>query len=66
MADSEYAVHVLNPGTVIKKLVKEGDTIRKNQVLYVINNTAPAARLDAANISYLRLGKLSPGTSNCG
>ena len=52
MADSEYTVYALNPGTVIKKLVKEGDKVRKNQVLYIINNTAPAARLDAANTAY--------------
>ena len=52
MADSEYTVYALNPGTVIKKLVKEGDQVKKNQVLFVINNTAPAAKLDAANISY--------------
>ncbi|MGZ3752189.1 MAG: efflux RND transporter periplasmic adaptor subunit [Mucilaginibacter sp.] len=52
MADSEYTVYALNPGTVIKKLVKEGDRVKKNQILYVINNTAPAAKLDAANISY--------------
>jgi HlyD family secretion protein len=52
MADSEYTVYALNPGTVVKKLAKEGDRVKKNQVLYVINNTAPAARLDAATISY--------------
>ena len=52
MADSEYTVFALNPGTVIKKLVKEGDRVKKGQVLYIINNTAPAAKLDAANIAY--------------
>jgi multidrug efflux pump subunit AcrA (membrane-fusion protein) len=51
-ADSEYTVYALSPGMVIKKLVKEGDAVSKNQLLYVINNTAPAAKLDAANISY--------------
>jgi HlyD family secretion protein len=52
MADSEYTVFALNPGTVIKKLAKEGDHVKKGQVLYIINNTAPAAKLDAANIAY--------------
>ncbi|MBS1525694.1 MAG: efflux RND transporter periplasmic adaptor subunit [Bacteroidetes bacterium] len=52
MADSEYTVYALNPGTVVKKMAKEGDVVKKGQVLYVINNTAPAAKLDAANVSY--------------
>jgi multidrug efflux pump subunit AcrA (membrane-fusion protein) len=52
MADSEYTIYALNPGAVIKKLVKEGDKVSKDQVLYVINNTAPAARLEAADVSY--------------
>jgi len=52
MADSEYTVYALSPGTVVKKLVKEGDEVKRRQLLYVINNTAPAARLDAANITY--------------
>jgi multidrug efflux pump subunit AcrA (membrane-fusion protein) len=51
-ADSEYTVYALNPGTVLNKFVKEGDIVKKGQILYVINNTAPAARLDAANESY--------------
>src|SRR5246127_2511437 len=52
MADSEYTVYALNPGTVISKLVKEGDHVQKGQVIYVINNSAPAAKLDAANMVY--------------
>ena len=52
MADSEYTVYALSQGTVIKKLVKEGDAVKKGQLLYIINNTAPAAKLDAASISY--------------
>jgi len=51
MADSEYTVCALNSGTVIKKLVREGDHVRKGQVLYILRHTAPAARLDAANTS---------------
>lgn len=52
VADSEYTVYALNAGTVIKKMVKEGDEVKAGQILYIINNTAPAARLDAANESY--------------
>ncbi len=52
MADSEYTVYALNPGTVIKKLVNEGDQVKKGQVIYLINNSAPAAKLDAANMTY--------------
>jgi multidrug efflux pump subunit AcrA (membrane-fusion protein) len=52
MADSEYTVYALNPGTVINKLVNEGDHVEKGQVIYVINNSAPAAKLDAATMAY--------------
>jgi multidrug efflux pump subunit AcrA (membrane-fusion protein) len=52
MADSEYTVYALNAGTIIKKLVKEGDVVKRGQVLYVINNTAPAARLEASEAAY--------------
>lgn len=52
MADSEYTVYALNQGTVIKKPVNEGDHVDKNQIIYVINNSAPAARLNAANTTY--------------
>lgn len=52
LADSEYTIYALNPGTVVKKLVKEGDVVNKGQILYEINNTAPAARLDAAQMAY--------------
>jgi len=53
MADSEYTVYALNAGTVVGKLVNEGDHVSKNQVIYKINNTAPAAKLDAANTTYI-------------
>lgn len=63
MADSEYTVYALNAGTVIKKLVKEGDVVSKGQVLYIINNIAPAARLDASKTAYnYALENLSPNS----
>jgi HlyD family secretion protein len=52
MADSEYTVYALNPGVVVAKRFVEGDQVRKNNILYVINNDAPAARLDAANATF--------------
>lgn len=52
MADSEYTIYALSPGTVVEKKVVEGARVNKNEILYVINNSAPAARLDAANTSY--------------
>ncbi|HTD41368.1 MAG TPA: efflux RND transporter periplasmic adaptor subunit [Mucilaginibacter sp.] len=52
MADSEYTAYALNPGTVIKKLVKEGDRVKKGQILYVINNSTQTAKLEAADLSY--------------
>jgi HlyD family secretion protein len=61
MADSEYTVYALNPGTVIQKLKKEGDHVKKGQILYVINNTAQTAKLEAADMSYhTALENLSP------
>lgn len=61
MADSEYTVYALNPGTVIRKRVHEGQAVKKGQVLLVINNTAPQARLEAARQSYLNArANLSP------
>lgn len=48
VADSEYQVYALGAGIIEKKLVKTGDTIRAGQVLYTIQNEAPASRLSAA------------------
>jgi HlyD family secretion protein len=52
MADSEYTVYALSTGTVIKKLIRENDTIKKGQLLYVIKYDAISARLDAAKTAY--------------
>jgi len=49
MADSEYTVGALISGTVVRKLVREGDQVCKGQVIYVLRHTAPAAKMDAAN-----------------
>jgi len=52
ISGNEYNVYVLSSGTVVKKLVKEGDTVKKDEILYVIKNEAPAARLEAARSNY--------------
>lgn len=52
LADSEYTVYALNAGTVVRKMVREGDTVSRGQVLMIIRNTAPVARLSAANTLY--------------
>src|SRR6266498_806021 len=52
ISNNEYDVYALSGGTVIKKLVKEGDTVNKDEILYVIKNEAPAARLEAARSNY--------------
>ncbi len=63
MADSEYTVYALNAGTVIEKMVNEGDHITANQVIYRINNSAPAAKLEAANQAYSKAKQdLSPSS----
>jgi multidrug efflux pump subunit AcrA (membrane-fusion protein) len=52
ISNNEYNVYALSSGTVVKKLVKEGDVVTQNQVLYVIKNDAPAIRLEAAQTNY--------------
>jgi HlyD family secretion protein len=52
ISNNEYNVYALSSGTVVKKLRKEGDTVNKDEILYVIKNDAPAARLEAARSNY--------------
>jgi len=52
ISSNEYNVYSLSSGTVIKKLIKEGDTVDKDEILYVIKNDAPAARFEAARSNY--------------
>lgn len=49
MADSEYTLGALSSGTVVRKLVQEGDRVRKGAVLYILRHTAPAVKMEAAN-----------------
>jgi HlyD family secretion protein len=60
ISNNEYNVYALSSGTVVKKLKKEGDTVNKDEILYVIKNDAPATRLEAARSNYeIARGNLS-------
>jgi len=50
--ENEYNLYALSNGTVIRKLVKDGDTVKKGQVIYIVSNDAPTAKLDAARSIY--------------
>lgn len=52
VAENEYSLFALSNGRIIKKLVRDGDTVHKGQVLYVISNDAAQARLEAAQQGY--------------
>jgi HlyD family secretion protein len=48
ISDNEYKLSSLSNGTIIKKLVKDGDTIQKGQLLYIISNEAAKDKYNAA------------------
>ena len=52
IADNEYSLYALASGTVVKKMVQEGDAVAKNQILYVITNDAPVSKLQTAQANY--------------
>ncbi len=52
ISENEYYVFALSNGTVKEKKVKEGDVVSKDQVLYVINNEASSARMNAARSAF--------------
>src|SRR5450432_3402380 len=52
IANNEYYLYALSNGTVTKKNIKEGDTVIKGQVLFVINYDAPQAAASAAHSNY--------------
>ncbi|HEU4556166.1 MAG TPA: HlyD family efflux transporter periplasmic adaptor subunit [Chitinophaga sp.] len=64
VAEDEYSLFALSNGRIVKKLVKDGDSVHKGQVLYVVANDAAQARLEAArqqyNISGANLSPASP------
>lgn len=52
ISGDEYQQFALSNGTIAKKLVKDGDSVKKGQLLYVIRNEAAAATLEAAEKNY--------------
>lgn len=52
---NEFKLAALRNGTIIKMLVKDGDTVKKGQLLYVIRNDAARERYDAALKSHQSL-----------
>ena len=49
---NEHALFSLVNGIVLKKYVKDGDVVKKGQILYEISNGAPEARLNSARKAY--------------
>ncbi|OQP49817.1 hypothetical protein A4H97_28440 [Niastella yeongjuensis] len=50
--ENEYKLSSLSNGTIIKKLVKDGDTVQKGQLLYIINNEAAKEQFKAASKNF--------------
>ncbi len=48
VSENEYKLSSLSNGTIIQKLVKDGDTVKKGQLLYIIGNEAARDRYNAA------------------
>ena len=48
MPENEYRLSALSTGTILQKLAKDGDTIKKGQVIYIVSNDAAKERYDAA------------------
>lgn len=49
---NEYKLAALRNGTIIKRLVKDGDTVQRGQLLYIIKSEAAKDRFDAALKNY--------------
>jgi HlyD family secretion protein len=52
ISENEYKLAALSTGAIIKKLVRDGDTVQKGQLLYVISNEAASQRYNAALKNY--------------
>jgi len=57
VSENEYKLASLTNGTIIKKLVKDGDTVQQGQLLYVISNEAAKERFNAALKTYHTVSK---------
>ncbi len=49
---NEHALFSLVNGIVLKKYVKDGDVVKKGQILYEISSDAPSARLNSVRAAY--------------
>ncbi|OQP63763.1 hypothetical protein A3860_22750 [Niastella vici] len=63
ISENEYKLASLSNGTIIKKLVKDGDTVQKGQLLYIVSNEAAQDRFDAALKNYHTVSKNLSGQS---
>lgn len=50
--ENERRLFALSNGTIVKKLVRDGDTVTREQVIYIISDEAARERYDAASKSY--------------
>ena len=49
---NEFNLAALSNGTIVKKLVRDGDTVQKGQLLYVVSSEGASERYNAALKSY--------------
>ncbi len=49
---NEHAMFSLVNGIVLKKYVKDGDVVKKGQILYEISSDAPSARMNSMRAAY--------------
>lgn len=62
--ENEYKLSALSNGTIVQKLIVDGDTVTKGQVLYIVSNEAASEKFEAALKNYemiqLNLSDQSP------
>lgn len=52
VSEEEYKLSALSNGAIIKKLVRDGDTVQKGQLLYIVSNEAARERYNAAQKTF--------------
>lgn len=61
---NEFNLAALSNGTIVKKLVRDGDTVQKGQLLYVVSSEGANERYDAAlktyHVATVNLSESSP------
>jgi HlyD family secretion protein len=61
--DGEYNICSLTSGTIVKKLVRDGDHVSKGRILFIIRSEAPMAKLEAAESTFLNASENAGGKS---